>query len=147
MGTNNIGYNNINIRKILFSQLNILLKKTNCNFINFISVWELRCLIIHGLWYTVPWSWMNTQWPWFDLSIPPKVKCHGVNWKTIYDLLYRHFIQNFIRCSILEMQPLESYVTLLWYWKVIQGQMSWGKLIVHRWLPICVSNKLWPEHA
>ena len=31
---------------------------------------------------------MNTQWPWFDLSMPPKVKCHGVNWNTIYDLLY-----------------------------------------------------------
>ena len=30
---------------------------------------------------------INTQWSWFDLSMPPKVKCNGVNWKTIYDLL------------------------------------------------------------
>ena len=33
-------------------------------------------------------SQINTQWSWFDLSMPPKVKCNGVNWKTIYDLLY-----------------------------------------------------------
>ena len=32
-------------------------------------------------------SQINTQWSWFDLSMPPKVKCNGVNWKTIYDLL------------------------------------------------------------
>ena len=31
---------------------------------------------------------MNAQWPWFDLSMLPKVKCHRVNWKSIYDLLY-----------------------------------------------------------
>ena len=39
------------------------------------------------------YSPMNTKWPWFDLSMPPKVKCHDVNWKTIYtvyDLLYVH---------------------------------------------------------
>ena len=30
------------------------------------------------------YSPMNTKWPWFDLSMPPKVKCHDVNWKTIY---------------------------------------------------------------
>ena len=30
---------------------------------------------------------INTKWHWFDLSMPPKVKCHEVNWKTIYDLL------------------------------------------------------------
>ena len=34
------------------------------------------------------YSQMNTQWPWFDLSMPPKVKYDGVNWKTIHDLLY-----------------------------------------------------------
>ena len=34
------------------------------------------------------YSQINTQWSWFDLSMPPKVKCNGVNWKTIYDLLY-----------------------------------------------------------
>ena len=107
-----------------------------------LSAWELRCLIIHGLWYRAQWSLMNTQWPWFDLSTPPNVKCHGVNWKTIYDLLYRRFIQNLIRCSIYEIQPFETHVTLIWPWKVIQGQMSWGKLIVHRWLPICVRTCL-----
>ena len=31
---------------------------------------------------------MNAQWPWFDLSMPPKVKCHRVNWNIIYDVLY-----------------------------------------------------------
>ena len=31
---------------------------------------------------------MNTKWPWFDLSMPPKVKCHEVNWKTIYMIYY-----------------------------------------------------------
>ena len=30
------------------------------------------------------YSPMNIKWPWFDLSMPPKVKCHDVNWKTIY---------------------------------------------------------------
>ena len=44
-----------------------------------LSAWELRCLIIDGLWYIAQWSWMNTQWPWFDLLMPHKVKCHGVN--------------------------------------------------------------------
>ena len=112
-----------------------------------LSAWELRCLIIHGLWCRAQWSWMNTQWHWFELSMPPKVKCHGVNWKTIIYLLYKRFIQNLIKCSIWEIQPFETHVTLIWPWKVIQGQMSWGKLIIHRWLPICVSNKLWPEHA
>ena len=33
-------------------------------------------------------SQINTQWSWFDLSMPPKVKCNGANWNTIYDLLY-----------------------------------------------------------
>ena len=32
-------------------------------------------------------SQINTKWSSFDLSMPPKVTCHGVNW-TIYDLLY-----------------------------------------------------------
>ena len=32
-------------------------------------------------------SSMNIKWPWFDLSMPPKVKCHEVNWKIIYDSL------------------------------------------------------------
>ena len=32
-------------------------------------------------------------------------------------------------------------------WKFIQGQMYWGKLICHRWLLTCVSNKLWPEYS
>ena len=56
-----------------------------------LSAWQLRCLIVYAtlmmsncLWY----SQINTQWSWFDLSMPPKVKCNGVNWKTIYDLLY-----------------------------------------------------------
>ena len=50
-----------------------------------LSASQLHCLIIHCLWYT---SQMNTQWPWLDLSMPPKIKCHGVNWNIIYDLLY-----------------------------------------------------------
>ena len=33
-------------------------------------------------------SQINTQWSWFDLSMPPKVKCNGVNWKTIYDVFH-----------------------------------------------------------
>ena len=71
-----------------------------------------RCLIIHCLWYT--------QWPWLDLSMPPKVKCHGVNWKTIYDLLYLFFMQNLIRCFIEEIhvQTFESHVTLIWPWEL-----------------------------
>ena len=39
---------------------------------------------------------MTLIWP-FNTT---KGKCHGVNWKIIYDLLYKHFIQNLIRCSI-----------------------------------------------
>ena len=31
---------------------------------------------------------MNTKLPWFDLSMPPKVKCHDVNWKTIYRIWF-----------------------------------------------------------
>ena len=31
---------------------------------------------------------MNTKWPWFDLSMPPKVKCHDVSWKTIYRIWF-----------------------------------------------------------
>ena len=34
------------------------------------------------------YSPMNTKWPWFDLSMPPKVKCHDVNWKTIYRIWF-----------------------------------------------------------
>ena len=56
-----------------------------------LSAWQLRCLIVYAtlmmsncLWY----SQINTQWSWFDLSMPPKVKYNGLNWKTIYDLLY-----------------------------------------------------------
>ena len=43
---------------------------------------------------------MNTQWPWVNLSMPPKVKYHRVSWKTIYDLLYMYIMQHLIRCSI-----------------------------------------------
>ena len=50
---------------------------------------------------------MNTQWPWFDFSMPPMVKCHGVNWKTIYDLLYMCFMQNLIRYNL---------VKVMWPW-------------------------------
>ena len=55
---------------------------------------------------------MNTQWPWFDISMPPKVKCHGVNWKTIYDLLHMFFMQNWIRCSISQKVILK----VMWPW-------------------------------
>ena len=71
-----------------------------------------------------------------------KFKCHGVNWKTIWFTIYVFHAQ-FDKMFHLWDEPL----TLIWPWKVIKGQMSWGKLIVHRWLPICVSNKLWPERA
>ena len=33
-------------------------------------------------------SQIITQWSWFNLAMPPKVKWNGVNWKTIYDLLF-----------------------------------------------------------
>ena len=85
---------------------------------------------------------MTLIWP-FNAT---KVKFHEVNWNTIYDSLRRRFIQNFIRCSVYETQPFESHVTFIWPRKAIIGQMSWGKLIVRRWLHICVHNKLWPEH-
>ena len=67
--------------------------------------------------------------------MPPKVKCHGVNWKAIYDLLYM-LHKRFDICSIDEMQP----VTLIWPLNVIQGQMSWDRLIVHDFLDVFLIN-------
>ena len=56
-----------------------------------LSAWQLRCLIVYAtlndVYLSMIHSQINTQWSWFDLSMPPKVTCHGVNW-TIYDLLY-----------------------------------------------------------
>ena len=60
---------------------------------------------------------MNTQWPWFDLSMPPKVKCCGVNWKTIYDLLYRDTAMRghpVIRGHFLKTVSYLSHVKELW---------------------------------
>ena len=44
------------------------------------------------------------------------------------------FMKIFIWCSILGDTTFWSHVTLIQPWKFIQGQISWGKLIVHRWL-------------
>ena len=41
------------------------------------------CLVIHWLWYTAQWNQMT-----LILPFNAKVKCHEINWKTIYDLLY-----------------------------------------------------------
>ena len=62
----------------------------------------------------------------------------------IYDLLYRRFIQNLISCSIYNLLKLRKP----WFdLERLSKVKCLGKLIVHRGLPICVSNKLFPDHA
>ena len=111
-----------------------------------LSARQLRCLIVYATQMMsnclMIHSQINTQWPWFDLSMPPKVKCNGVNWKTIYDL-------QCVSCKIWKDAPCRrcNLLKVMRSWFVKQCQLSWGKLILHRGLPTCVSNKLWPERA
>ena len=84
---------------------------------------------------------MNTKWPWFDLQVQMsrgKLKDH---------ILFTMCLWKMYMMLHLGDATFWSHVTLIRPWKFIQGQMSWGKLLVHRWLLICVSNKLWPKRA
>ena len=106
-----------------------------------LSAWQLRCLIIHWVWYTAQRT-PNDQ----GQMSRGKLKDH--TWFTI--CLWKSYMMLHLGDT-----TFWRHVTLIRPWKLIQGEMSWGKLIVHtmnfyelhRWLLICVSNKLWSERA
>ena len=60
------------------------------------------------------YSPMNTKWPWFDLSMPLQVKCHDVNWKTIYLIWFTMcswkivYDAPFRRCNLFKSCDLDS---------------------------------------
>ena len=62
-------------------------------------------------------SQLKTQWPWFDISMSSKVKCYKVQCKLKghnYMTYYLYFIPTLIiRCTVYELQPVESYVTFI----------------------------------
>ena len=70
------------------------------------------------------YSQLETQWAWFYISMLPKVKCHLVKWKTMYDLEYvlTHFYHKMYH-HVWDTTAVESYVTLIWplevNWQVI----------------------------
>ena len=71
---------------------------------------------------------MNTQWPWLDLSKSPKVKCHGVNWNTIYEyyicILYMNTIYEYY-IWILYMNTIYEYYIWILYMNTIYEYYIW----------------------
>ena len=89
------------------------------------------------------WTLLQTQWACFDLSMLSNATYHEINWKAMYELYMCFIHMLIIRCTIhvYEVQPIESYLTLIWPLHVIQFWRSWDKLRGHTWLYICVYNK------
>ena len=96
-----------------------------------LSAWQLRCLIIHWVSYTAQRTPNYLDWPF---------QCHQGQMsrgKLKDHMIYYLFMQNLYDAPF-RRYTFWMHVTLIRPWKFIQGQMSWGKLIVHRWLLICV---------
>ena len=99
-----------------------------------LSAWQLRCLIIHWVWYIEQWTpnYLNlTSNATKGKMSRGKLKDHiwftMCLWKNSCDAPFRSHV------------TFWSHVTLIRPWKFVQGQMSWGKLLVHRWFLMCVS--------
>ena len=85
-----------------------------------LSAWQLRCLIVYA-------TLMMSNCLWYTAKLIPNdlvltFQCHprsNVMGQTErpYMIYYMCFMQNLIRrCSMQEMQPFESHVTLIWPW-------------------------------
>ena len=91
---------------------------------------------MHGLWRIAHWI-LN----YFDLI--KQCFTRSMSWGQLKDNIWYNIcflFQIWLYDAQFMRYNLESYETLIWPLKVIQGKISWCKLIVHQWLPICVSN-------
>ena len=79
--------------------------------------------------------------PWFDLSRSSKVKGHEGKWSSHMTSYLLVIGTKRLGSTVLKIQLFENIVTLIWPFRVNQGQRSWGEMkFIYDFLSVGNSN-------